>query len=203
MVELLRHRYGVCDEDVLRAMRAVRRHRFIPEDLRGCADPYGDFPLPIGSEQTISQPFVVAYMIVAAGVRRGSKVLEVGSGSGYVAAVMAEMGAQVYAVERVASLADRARLVLTQEGYPGARVCVGDGFGGWPESAPYDSIIVSCAPESVPDALRSQLKEGGTMVLPVGSWRQCLVVVKKTEEGLVEVEDMAVRFVPMLDGVTK
>jgi protein-L-isoaspartate(D-aspartate) O-methyltransferase len=191
--------YGVTDGRVLAAMGKVRRHAYIPEALRG-RDAYGDHPCPIGHGQTISQPFIVAYMTQRIGVEPGMKILEIGTGSGYQAAVLAELGAEVYSVEIVPELAMHAKAVLEAEGYGKAEVKAGDGHGGWPEHAPFDAIIATCAPADIPPELVRQLKDGGRMVLPVGTGIQQLVVLERTGGTLKEIPEMYVRFVPMVKG---
>src|SRR5688572_146180 len=160
----------VSDERVLAAMRKVPRHEFVPEELRGRA--YGDFPLPIGEEQTISQPFIVAYMTQALELAPSDRVLEVGTGSGYQAAVLAELVREVYTIEIVPPLARRSKAVLERLGYRNVFVREGDGYRGWKEKAPFDAIIVTCAPDAIPKPLIDQLKVGGRMVIPVGEHNQ-------------------------------
>jgi protein-L-isoaspartate(D-aspartate) O-methyltransferase len=197
MVELLVSRYGICDERVLAAMRAVRRHCFIPADYRG-RDAYGDHPVPIGLGQTISQPFIVAHMTSLLGLSGGERVLEIGSGCGYQSAVLAQVGAYVYGVERIRSLASYARCALQEAGYTTVELLTGDGYEGWVEEAPFDAVIAGCAPEQIPAALLAQLRDGGRMVLPVGGGSQRLVVVTKHGDEAVLDYDLAVRFVPMV-----
>jgi len=199
MVAVLR-RYKIQDEHVLEAMGKVRRHVYIPESIRGRADPYGDHPCPIGYGQTISQPFIVAYMTQRIEVKPGMRVLEIGTGSGYQAAILAELGAEVYSIEIVPELAEHARKALTAEGYTKVKLRTGDGYKGWPEHAPFDAIIVTCAPDKIPEALVKQLKDGGRMILPVGTGVQQLVVLEKTGETFKQIPDMYVRFVPMVKG---
>jgi protein-L-isoaspartate(D-aspartate) O-methyltransferase len=199
MVAVLRG-YKIQDARVLEAMARVRRHVYIPEELRDHVDPYGDHPCPIGFGQTISQPFIVAYMTQRMELKPGAKILEIGTGSGYQAAVLAELGAEVYSVEIVPELADHARRALAAEGYGSVKVRTGDGYQGWPEHAPFDSIIVTCAPNQIPPKLVEQLKDGGRMILPVGSGIQQLVVLDKSGDTFREVPDMYVRFVPMVKG---
>ena len=200
MVRQLRSEYQVRDERVLAAMFKVRRHLFIPAGFRHHGRAYGDHPSPIGHDQTISQPFIVAYMTDRLQLRPGEKVLEVGTGSGYQAAILAELGADVCSIEIVAPLAEHARQALAAEGYGKVRVLTGDGYRGWPEHAPFDAIIVTCAPEDVPPALVSQLREGGRMILPVGAGVQRLVVLRKKDGQVRQEDDIAVRFVPMVHG---
>lgn len=198
MVAVIR-RQGVKNERVLEAMGKVRRHVFIPEAYR-TRDAYGDHPCPIGYGQTISQPFIVAYMTQRIAVESGLRILEIGTGSGYQAAVLAELGAEVYSIEIVPGLADHARAVLAAEGYENVKVKKGDGYKGWLEHAPFDAIIVTCAPDEIPLALMEQLKDGGRMVLPVGSGIQQLVILEKTGDTFREIPDLYVRFVPMVKG---
>lgn len=201
MVEVLRL-YQVRDEHLLAAMGKVRRHLFIPARFRRYPDAYGDHPCPIGFDQTISQPFIVAYMTEKLALKPGEKVLEIGTGSGYQAAVLAEMGMQVYSVEIVPELARHAREVLAAEGYSNrVQVLTGDGYQGWGEHAPYDAIIVTCAPNEIPRKLVEQLKEDGRFILPVGEWlSQRLVMLRKTASGVEVTDDLPVRFVPMIKG---
>ena len=198
MVDVIR-RHGVKDECVLEAMARVRRHVFIPAAYRR-RDAYGDHPCPIGHGQTISQPFIVAYMTQRIEVKPDLRVLEIGTGSGYQAAVLAEMGAEVFSIEIVPELADHARKALAAEGYENVKVKTGDGYKGWPEHAPFDAIIVTCAPEEIPAELVAQLKDGGRMILPVGADIQRLVILEKTGEVFREIPDLYVRFVPMVKG---
>lgn len=196
MVKLLRL-FGIKDERVLAAMGKAQRHMFIPEDYRNRSDAYGDHPCPIGHDQTISQPYIVAYMTEKMNVKPGDKVLEIGTGSGYQAAILAECGADVYSIELIPELAQHARTVLAKEGYK-AHVLTGDGYRGWPEHKPFDVIIVTCAPENIPSALVDQLQEGGRMILPVGSGFQRLVILRKKNGKIQEEDDLPVRFVPMV-----
>jgi protein-L-isoaspartate(D-aspartate) O-methyltransferase len=196
MVELLKL-YGIKDERTLRAMETVRRDRFLPAAYASRAA-YGDHPLPIGHEQTISQPYIVAYMTEQIAPKQGEKILEIGTGSGYQAAILAEMGSEVWTIEIVAPLAEHARKALASEGYENVKVRHGDGYQGWPEFAPFDAIIVTCAPEAVPKALVEQLREGGRMILPLGGKTQRLVILRKKNNEILEEEDIPVRFVPMI-----
>ncbi len=195
MVELLRGYYKIRDERVLGAMAAVPRHLYIPLALRG-KDAYGDHPCPIGFGQTVSQPFIVAVMTQELAVRPGEKVLEIGTGSGYQAAVLAALGAQVFSIERIPELAEHARRVLGDS----VHLCCGDGAGGWPEEAPFDVIIGTCAPDDVPEALTAQLAEGGRMMLPVGGWIQKLVMLRRERGKITQTNGLSVRFVPMVRG---
>jgi len=178
----------------------VRRHAYLPEDIRGRVDPYGDHPCPIGYGQTISQPFIVAYMTQRMELKPGERVLEIGTGSGYQAAILAELKATVFSIEIVPELAAHARKVLAAEGYGNVVLQTGDGYKGWPEHAPFDAIIVTCAPDKIPKGLVDQLKDGGRMILPVGTGIQQLVILKKTGDTFTEIPDMHVRFVPMVKG---
>lgn len=187
---------GIRDDRVLEAMRRVPRHEFVPPDLRDRA--YEDSPLPIGHDQTISQPYIVALMTQLADIQRGERVLEVGTGSGYQAAVLAELGAEVWTIEIVEPLARSAEETLRRLGYDRIRTRHGDGWAGWPEAAPFDAILVTAAPTHVPPALLEQLAPGGALVIPVGRWWQTLEVHRKRADGRIEVERVAdVRFVPM------
>jgi protein-L-isoaspartate(D-aspartate) O-methyltransferase len=188
---------GIQDPVVLRALRAVPRHRFVDPAQRDQA--YDDHPLSIGGGQTISQPYIVALMSEAAGISaRGAeaKVLEVGTGSGYQAAVLAAMGVRVWSVEIIEPLAKRATKVLAELGYD-VQVRTGDGYRGWPEEAPFDAILVTAAPDHVPEPLYEQLAPGGRLVIPVGGQRQELMVVQKTPQGRKTYQVAGVRFVPM------
>ena len=187
---------GVSDPAVLGAMRRVARHEFVPAEFRALA--YEDRPLPIGEGQTISQPYIVALMTELLAVKSGRRVLEIGTGSGYQAAVLAEIGADVYSIEIIAKLAEGARATLTRLGYRKVQVRTGDGYLGWPEAAPFDGIIVTAAPPRVPQPLIDQLKPGGRLVMPEGVGEQDLVVYAKTQDGRLHREEvMPVRFVPM------
>ncbi len=199
MVGVLRG-YGIQDERLLSVMERIPRHLFIPEPLRSHTNAYGDHPCPIGNGQTISQPFIVAYMTEKLGIKPGDKILEIGTGSGYQAAVLAGMGARVYSVELIPALVAHAKGVLSRLGYAGrVKVRLGDGYKGWPEEAPFDAVIVTCAPEDIPEALVAQLKEGGTMIVPAGSWMsQRLVVLHKNKGRIEKTDDLPVRFVPMV-----
>jgi len=181
---------------VLHAMERVPRHEFVPESVRAHA--YEDRPLPIGFGQTISQPFIVAFMTEQVDPQPGEKVLEVGTGSGYQAAVLAELGAEVYTIEIIEPLAERARATLERLGYTNVHVRAGDGYLGWPEAGPFDAILVTCAPDHVPEPLIEQLKDGGRMIIPVGPpGMQELVVLRKREGKLERRAVLPVLFVPM------
>lgn len=195
--EQLRAR-GIRDERVLAAMARVPRHRFVPESERALA--YRDGPLPIGHGQTISQPYIVAFMTEALALTASDVVLEIGTGSGYQAAVLAELAREVYTIELVPELAAGAERTLSELGYRNVRVRTGDGYRGWPERAPFSKIIVTAAPEEVPQALVDQLAVGGTMVVPVGpqDGHQELRIVTKTAKGVSTERGFAVRFVPMV-----
>jgi protein-L-isoaspartate(D-aspartate) O-methyltransferase len=187
---------GVHDAGVLRAMRTVPRHEFVPETERAHA--YEDRPLPIGHGQTISQPYIVAFMTEAAGVHAGTRVLEVGTGSGYQAAVLAEMGADVYSIEILAPLADAAREALARAGYARVHLRTGDGHKGWPEAAPFDAIIVTAAAAQVPPALLEQLAPEGRLVIPVGRAWQEIEIHRRTPSGVAVERVLPVRFVPLV-----
>ena len=186
---------GLANPAVLAAMRAVPRHELVPAAVRD--DAYGDHPLPIGFEQTISQPYIVALMTDLADVQPGDKVLEIGTGSGYQAAVLAEMGARVFSIEIVEPLARRAAADLERLGYRRVHVRAGDGYRGWPSEAPFDAVIVTAAPPEVPAPLKQQLRVGGRLVIPVGEGIQELRVIRRTAQGFEEEPTIAVRFVPM------
>jgi protein-L-isoaspartate(D-aspartate) O-methyltransferase len=180
---------------VLDAMLRVPRHLFIPEPNRGEA--YYDAPVPIGYGQTISQPYIVAFMTQALEIQPGDRVLEIGTGCGYQAAVLATLAKHVYSIEIIAALAERARGTLSTLGYHNVEVRTGNGYLGWPELAPFDRIIVTAAPEGVPEALVQQLKIGGLMAVPVGTVIQELRILRRTERGTDTLQTLPVRFVPM------
>ncbi len=186
---------------VLSAMRTVPRHLFVPERYRHAA--YGDYPLTIGHNQTISQPYIVAVMTELLDPQPTDKVLEVGTGSGYQAAVLSGLVDRVVTIEIVSPLAERSRKLLAELGYDNVEVITGDGYGGRPEEAPFDAVIVTAAPEQVPEPLLEQLKVGGRMVIPVGDFYQELKVIERTEEGFETRTVFAVRFVPMTGEVQK
>jgi protein-L-isoaspartate(D-aspartate) O-methyltransferase len=187
---------GVRDPAVLAAMAKVPRHLFVPEGLR--RESYADEPLPIGEGQTISQPYIVAYMTEALGLKGGEKVLEIGTGSGYQTAVLAEIAGTVWTVEIVEALARRARTILDGLGYANVRYRVGDGSAGWPEEAPFDAIMVTAAAARVPGTLEDQLAVGGRMVVPVGTEAQELQLIRRGKAGFKRESLLAVRFVPLV-----
>jgi protein-L-isoaspartate(D-aspartate) O-methyltransferase len=188
---------GVDNAKVLAAMGRVPRHEFVPAALRARA--YDDRPLPIGHDQTISQPYIVAFMTEALNPAPADRVLEIGTGSGYQAAVLAELVATVYTIEIVRPLGEQARADLARLKYGNVHVRIGDGYAGWPEHAPFDAIIVTCSPEQVPLPLVEQLRDGGRMIIPVGDARtgQELVLLEKRGGKVVQRAVMPVRFVPM------
>lgn len=185
----------ITDPRVLAAMRKVPRHLFVPPDQQRLA--YEDHPLPIGNDQTISQPYIVAYMSQALEVKPEHKVLEIGTGSGYQAAVLAELAAQVYTIEIVKELADRAKQALSEAGYKNIHVRHGDGYAGWSDAAPFDAIMVTAAPDHVPQPLIDQLAPGGRMIIPVGDYFQELRLIHRTDQGIVQRSTIPVRFVPL------
>ena len=186
---------GIHDARVIAAMRKVPRDRFVPPLLRVVA--YADGPLPIGSGQTISQPYIVALMTESLGLAGGGKVLEIGTGSGYQAAVLAEIVDTVYTIEILPELAERARAVLDTLGYRNVQVRAGDGYFGWPEKAPFDGVIVTAAAPRIPEPLVAQLKTGGRLVIPVGNEEQNLEIYEKKGAGLALRATVPVQFVPM------
>jgi protein-L-isoaspartate(D-aspartate) O-methyltransferase len=195
MVETQIETRGVKDKLVLAAMRKVPRHLFVAEDLRDIA--YTDGPLPIGEEQTISQPYIVALMTELLGLKGGERVLEIGTGSGYQAAILAEIAKEVYTIEIICPLAEKAEKRLKEMGYKNITVRCADGYQGWKEHAPFDGVIVTAAPDHIPQPLVDQLKIGGRLVIPVGDLFQELMVVTKTEKGIKKENIIPVRFVPM------
>lgn len=190
---------GITSEKVLKAMRNVPRHEFVPHEYRRYA--YADQPLPIGEGQTISQPYIVAYMTEILNLKPGEKVLEIGTGSGYQAAILAEVEAEVYSIEVIEPLAIRARNVLENLGYKNIFLKIGDGYQGWPEHAPFDAIMVTCSPSKIPEPLKEQLAEGGRMIIPVGQTNtiQFLYLLEKRKGKIRQQNVMPVRFVPMID----
>lgn len=190
---------GVRDSNVLRTMEKVHRHAFVPADLRGRA--YSDSPLPIGAGQTISQPYIVACMIEALALKPDDKVLEIGAGSGYAAAVLAELAGEVYAIECISALAEMATGNLHNAGYPNVHMLHADGTKGWSEHAPFDAILVSAGAPGVPESLKKQLAPGGRMVIPIGTslMYQKLVCITHQEDGSFAQHDLTeVRFVPLV-----
>jgi protein-L-isoaspartate(D-aspartate) O-methyltransferase len=187
---------GVTNERILTAMRKVPREQFVPEAMRDRS--YSDQPLPIGYDQTISQPFVVAFMTEKLQLKSTDRVLEIGTGSGYQAAILGELAAEVYTIEIVEPLGKGAAATLQRLGYKKVHVKIGDGYKGWPEHAPYDAVIVTCAPDHVPQPLVQQIKEGGRIVIPVGpAGGQELYLLEKREGQLKQRAVLPVRFVPM------
>ena len=189
---------GVSDSAVLSAMQKVPRHQFVSPELMRYA--YDDNPLPIGSEQTISQPYIVAFMTELIKPQKGQKILEVGTGSGYQAAVLAEIVDSVYSIEILPELAESAERRLKQMGYRNINVRCGDGYAGWPEASPFDAILVTAAAEEIPQPLIEQLKDGGVMVIPVGPMMsiQALTVIKKQGRDIKKETVLPVRFVPLI-----
>lgn len=191
---------GVSDPDVIRAMKKVPRHLFVPERYKTLS--YSDHPLPIGEGQTISQPYIVAFMTEALKLKPGERVLEIGTGSGYQAAILAELINEVYSIEIIEALGIRAQETLGKLGYKNVHIKIGDGHKGWAQKAPFDAIIVTCAPEQIPRPLVEQLKEGGRMIIPVGRAGAVQKLVRAVKKGgrLQTQEAMLVRFVPMVSG---
>jgi protein-L-isoaspartate(D-aspartate) O-methyltransferase len=196
MVETQIRGRGISDARVLEAMRRVPRHRFVSADERELA--YGDHPVGIGCGQTISQPYIVGYMTEALALTPEARVLEIGTGSAYQTAVLAEIAREVYSIEVVEELAARAAAVLRELGYANVHLRCGDGYAGWPEAAPFDGIIVTAAPDHLPQPLAEQLRIGARLVVPVGRGEQDLLVLTRTEEGLREEQRLGVRFVPLV-----
>ena len=190
---------NITNARVLAVMEKIPRHEFVPEQQRNRA--YEDRALPIGYDQTISQPYIVAFMTEQLDPQPTDRVLEIGTGSGYQAAVLAQLVAEVYTIEIIEPLAQRAEADLKRLGYTNIRVRAGDGSRGWPEAAPFDAIIVTCAPEKVPPPLVEQLRDGGRMIIPVGPMGdQELVLLRKRGEQLEQHSVLSVRFVPMTGG---
>ena len=200
MVQSQLYRRGIRDREVLEAFRQVQRHCFVPAESR--SQSYADYPLPIGSGQTISQPYVVAYMLQALQIQPADRVLEIGTGSGYQTALLAELVEKVYTIEFFSSLAIATRQTLTELGYTNIELRVGDGTAGWPEKAPFDAIIGSAAAAKIPPALIEQLALGGRLILPVGEFQQNLVLICRTSEGIQRTPLLPVRFVPMQTGTS-
>jgi len=187
---------GVSDPAVLDAMRNVERHLFVAKSLQAIA--YSDEPLPIGYGQTISQPYIVAYMTEALGLKKTDKVLEIGTGSGYQAAILAEIVKEVYSIDVVEPLVDAAEKRLTSLGYVNIKLKAGDGYKGWPDAAPFDAVIITAAPPEIPEEVIDQLKVGGRMIVPVGVLIQELCLITKTKSGHDKMSLIPVRFVPMV-----
>jgi len=185
----------ITQQAVLDAMGRVPRHAFVPTELRARA--YEDRPLPIGHRQTISQPYIVALMTQLADLKAGDRVLEVGTGSGYQAAILAEIGVEVWSIEIIEPLAKQAARRLAALGYDEVHVRHGDGYRGWPEHAPFEAVMVTAAPSKVPEPLKEQLVVGGKLVVPVGDWFQHLTVIERTASGFDERRVISVAFVPM------
>jgi len=196
MVETQIESRGVKDARLLEALRRVPRHLFVPENRR--AEAYEDEPLAIGEGQTISQPYIVAFMTEALKLRGRERILEIGTGSGYQTAVLAELAAEVFSVEVIGELSRRAREELAGLGYGNIRFQTGDGSRGWAENAPYDGIIVTAAAEDIPAALPPQLKDGGRLILPVGIGAQVLVLIVRKGKKFHRTELLSVRFVPLV-----
>ena len=195
MVEFQLARRDITDERVLEVMRRVPRHQFVPAGARSQA--YADHPLSIGLGQTISQPYIVAFMTQALGLQPDDRVLEIGTGSGYQAAVLAELCEEVYSIEIVPELSKRAAIVLEHLGYENIHLKIGDGYRGWPSKAPFDAIMVTAAPGHVPQPLLDQLAPGGRMILPVGRFHQDLILIEHRERQFFRRKVLPVRFVPM------
>jgi protein-L-isoaspartate(D-aspartate) O-methyltransferase len=193
---------NITNARVLAVMEKVPRHEFVPEEYRDRA--YEDRALPIGYDQTISQPYIVAFMTEQLDPQPTDRVLEIGTGSGYQAAVLAQLVAEVYTIEIIAPLAQRAEADLKRLGYTNIHVRAGDGSQGWPEAAPFDAVIVTCAPEKVPQPLIDQLRDGGRMIIPIGPMGdQELVLLRKQGEQLEKHAVLPVRFVPMTGGAQR
>jgi protein-L-isoaspartate(D-aspartate) O-methyltransferase len=199
MVQTQLRSRDIRDARVLDAMSRVERHRFIPEPLR--AEAYGDHPVPIGDGQTISQPYIVAFMTQALAVEPHHRVLEIGTGSGYQAAILGELAKEVYTIEIRPPLGERATATLRELGYRNVHVRIGNGYLGWPEHASFDRIMVTAAPPEIPKALIEQLRQGGRMAIPVGRDDQELRILERTGNGVKVLQTLPVRFVPMVDRV--
>lgn len=189
---------GIKDKRVIEVIRRVPRHLFVAEESRDII--YGDYPVPIGFDQTISQPYIVSYMTEALKLSPTDKVLEIGTGCGYQSAILAELAKEVYTIEIVEPLSKRAQKTLNELNYKNIYFKVGDGYQGWPEAAPFEAIIVTAAPPEVPQALIDQLKVGGRMVIPIGTLHQDLYLITKTKNGIETKNLGSVRFVPMVNG---
>lgn len=193
---------GITDSLIIEAFLKVPRHRFVPEEFIKMA--YTDGALPIGEGQTISQPYIVAFMTKVLNLSRTDKVLEIGTGSGYQAAILGELSDSVFTIEIIESLGKKSGELLQEMGYNNVKVKIGDGYQGWKEHAPFDAIIVTCAPTDIPLPLKNQLKEGGRMIIPVGSsYHQDLVYLRKKGNRLIEEKVLPVLFVPMVDSTGK
>ncbi len=199
VTQQIQHR-GITDPRVLAALRRVPRHRFVDPAWIDAA--YTDHALPISQGQTISQPYIVAYMTAAAQLSPTAIVLEIGTGSGYQAAILAELAREVYSVERIPALAERAQATLQHLGYTNSHIRVADGYQGWPEFAPYDAIVVTAAPREIPTALLAQLAPQGRLVIPVGEGHQDIQVITQTPQGLHLETTLPVQFVPMVAGLS-
>jgi protein-L-isoaspartate(D-aspartate) O-methyltransferase len=195
MVEKQLKPRGIKNDQVLKALETIPRHLFVPDYLADEA--YSDGPLPIGSGQTISQPYIVAYMSEQLDLKKTDRVLEVGTGSGYQAAVLAELVDSVYTVEIITELTEKAQKVLSELNYKNIKFKVGNGYHGWLEYAPFDAIIVTAAAEEIPQPLIDQLKVGGQLIIPVGDFFQELILVKKEQNGIKKEKKLPVRFVPL------
>lgn len=196
--QLLAPGRDIVNPKVIEAMLHVPRHLFIPEEMKPNA--YEDRPLPLGEGQTISQPYIVALMTQSLRLDENAKVLEIGTGCGYQTAILAELVGEVYSIERVASLAEQSKINLSSLGYKNIHLKEGDGYWGWPEFAPYDGILVTCAPNDIPFALKQQLKIGGRMIIPVGDFQggqDLIYLEKKKDQSFITEKVCSVRFVPM------
>lgn len=201
MVEYQLKRRDIKDQKVLDAMNKVPREKFVPDSLQNKA--YDDGPLPIGEGQTISQPYIVAYMTEQLRLKGDERVLEIGTGSGYQAAILAEIVKEVYTIEIIEVLSKRAEKVLNELGYKNVKFKIGDGYFGWKEYSPFDAIIITAAPPKIPEPLIEQLKVGGRLIAPVGDMYQELVLITKTEKGIVKESLIPVVFVPMRGEIEK
>ncbi|MEE9176363.1 MAG: protein-L-isoaspartate(D-aspartate) O-methyltransferase, partial [Thermodesulfobacteriota bacterium] len=186
---------GIQDARVIKAMLKVKRHLFVPKEYLDSA--YSDKPIPIEKEQTVSQPYMVALMTELLNSSPGKKILEIGTGSGYQSAILAETGCDLYTIEIIEDIAANARKTLEKLGYSNIKYRIGDGYRGWEENAPFEGIIVTAAPADIPDKLIEQLSQGGRMIIPVGDLSQELLLIENTNEGVKRKKITAVRFVPM------
>lgn len=194
LIETLK-KQGIRDQKVLQVIADVQRHKFVPEDLR--SEAYENYPLPIGLKQTISQPYIVAYMTESLQLKPTDRVLEIGTGSGYQAAILSRLVKEVYSIEIIEELGLSAKKLLTDLGYHNVHIRIGDGFQGWSEAAPFDAIIITAAAKKLPEPLINQLREGGQMILPLGTKSQNLILLSKTKDGIKQESLLPVRFVPM------